>query len=174
MGRLKTRDGAGFTLIELMVVLVIIAVLLAVAIPTLLGARDTANATAAQHDLQAGLTAEQVIYARDQAFTEDTTSALPSAEPAIKWTAVASATGNTVAVLTDGSTTAQSVVVQAQGRDNDCYAIYQTNGSGISQTAYMESTGTCGGIALPATAPAAQTLQSGRAAAHLGAWSTSW
>ena len=141
MGRFRSQDDAGFTLVELMVVLLIIAILLAVVIPTMIGARDTANARAAQHDLQAGLTAEQVIYARDTAFTEDTSSALPGAEPALHWTSQPAVTGNVVAVLTDGSTSAQSVVLQAQGKDNACYAIYLTYDSGGSQTAYMQSAG---------------------------------
>ncbi|MDE3206718.1 MAG: prepilin-type N-terminal cleavage/methylation domain-containing protein, partial [Acidobacteriota bacterium] len=44
----RDRDEEGFTLIELMVVVLIIAILLAIAIPTFLGARNGANARAAQ------------------------------------------------------------------------------------------------------------------------------
>ena len=41
--RLERDDDQGFTLIELMVVVLIIAILLAIAIPTFLGAKNTAN-----------------------------------------------------------------------------------------------------------------------------------
>src|SRR5580692_2813512 len=57
------RDGAGdagedsgFTLIELMVVLLILAILLAIAIPTFLSVTGGANDEAAQSNLNTGLT----------------------------------------------------------------------------------------------------------------------
>src|SRR5580700_9125056 len=47
---------SGFTLIELMVVLLIIAILLAIAIPTFLGVTSSANDRAVQSNLTNGLT----------------------------------------------------------------------------------------------------------------------
>ena len=44
----RRRDEEGFTLIELMVVVLIIAILIAIAIPTFLGARPRAQDRAAQ------------------------------------------------------------------------------------------------------------------------------
>src|SRR5207245_6474375 len=52
----------GFTLIELMVVVLIIALLIAIAIPTFLGARQRAQDRAAQSDIRNGLTAEKTVY----------------------------------------------------------------------------------------------------------------
>jgi type IV pilus assembly protein PilA len=54
-------DEDGFTLIELMVVVMIIAILMAIAIPTFLGASTKAKDRAAQSDLRNGLTAAKVI-----------------------------------------------------------------------------------------------------------------
>jgi type IV pilus assembly protein PilA len=65
------RDDEGFTLIELMVVVLIIAILLAVAIPTFLGARERANARAAQSNLRNVLTNQLTFFADDQKFTDD-------------------------------------------------------------------------------------------------------
>lgn len=67
---MRERDD-GFTLIELMVVVLVIAILLAVAIPTFLGARQRANARAAQSNLRNVLTNELTFFADGQAFTQD-------------------------------------------------------------------------------------------------------
>ncbi len=51
MQRERLGEDAGFTLIELMVVLLILAILLAIAIPTFLGVTKSANDRAAQSNL---------------------------------------------------------------------------------------------------------------------------
>jgi type IV pilus assembly protein PilA len=53
---------AGFTLIELMVVLLIIAILLAIAIPTFLGVTNSANDRATQSNLTNALTEAEAVY----------------------------------------------------------------------------------------------------------------
>lgn len=58
---MKKRDE-GFTLVELMVVVLIIAILIAIAIPTFLGARHRAQDRAAQSNLRNSLTAAKVFY----------------------------------------------------------------------------------------------------------------
>ncbi len=58
-----TRTDDGFTLVELMVVVLIIAILIAIAIPTFLGARTRAQDRAAQVDLRNALSAAKVFYA---------------------------------------------------------------------------------------------------------------
>ena len=55
--RLEGRTEEGFTLIELMVVVLIIAILLAIAIPSFLGARSKAQDRAAQSNARNALTA---------------------------------------------------------------------------------------------------------------------
>ncbi len=57
----RNRDDDGFTLIELMVVVLIIAILIAIAIPTFLGARARAQDRAVQSNLRNGLPAEKTV-----------------------------------------------------------------------------------------------------------------
>jgi type IV pilus assembly protein PilA len=65
------RRNDGFTLIELMVVVLIIAILLAVAIPTFLGAQQNARRRAAQANVRNVFTVEMVHYSDYGRFTED-------------------------------------------------------------------------------------------------------
>ncbi len=88
-------DETGFTLIELMVVVLIIAILIAIAIPTFLGARSRAQDRSVQSDLRNGLTAEKTYYADKQAYSA-TTATMAAVEPTLKW-----GTGLTVSVSPD-------------------------------------------------------------------------
>src|SRR5881396_3480516 len=83
------REEEGFTLIELMVVVLIIAILLAIAIPTFLGARERAQDRAAQSDIRNALTAEKVFYTDNQTYTAGTTgeAAIKSIEPSLTYSA---------------------------------------------------------------------------------------
>jgi type IV pilus assembly protein PilA len=91
------RPEEGFTLIELMVVVLIIAILLAIAIPTFLGARSRAQDRAAQSNLRNALTAEKTYYTDNQVYTNDIAAggALNSIEPNLVFNA-APATGISV------------------------------------------------------------------------------
>ena len=95
--RLHKTDDEGFTLIELMVVVLIIAILLAIAIPTFLGARSRAQNRAAQSNLRNALTTEKTIYTDAQAYTA-TVATLTAAEPSLTWVTTAPASGNNVEV----------------------------------------------------------------------------
>lgn len=60
---MKRKNKAGFTLVELMVVAIIVAILAAVAIPLMMGNKDRAMATEAQAGLGTLRTAMQVYKA---------------------------------------------------------------------------------------------------------------
>ncbi len=80
----RRDDEQGFTLIELMVVVLIIAILIAIAIPTFLGARQRAQDRAAQSDLRNGLTAEKTVYTDNQSYVA-TTATMKGIESSLDW-----------------------------------------------------------------------------------------
>lgn len=95
------RRDAGFTLIELMVVVLIIAILLAIAIPTFLGARERANARAAQSNLRNLLTNQLTFFADGQQFTESE-PALLELEPSLEYSVPANAIDPPAALTATG------------------------------------------------------------------------
>lgn len=65
------RREDGFTLIELMVVVMIIAILIAIAIPSFLGFRRSAQDRSVQSDLRNVLLAQNAYQLENNAFTAD-------------------------------------------------------------------------------------------------------
>ena len=83
----ENEPEAGFTLIELMMVVLIIAILIAVLIPTFVGAKQRAQDRAMQSSLHNALTAAKVVYSDHGDYTEATTAGLAAAEPALTFVA---------------------------------------------------------------------------------------
>ena len=120
------KDEAGFTLIELMVVVLIIAILIAIAIPTFLGARQRAQHRSSQSNLRNGLTAEKTAYTDTQVYSTDVAAGgvLFSTEPSLNWVAAGTVPGagkNDVEVAVGAST--QTVCLTGQSADNKFYVI---------------------------------------------------
>ena len=89
--RERLSKDEGFTLIELMVVVLIIAVLVAIAIPSFLGFRARAQDRAAQSDLRNVLLSEKAEWTDNGAFTE-TEATLKAFEPSVEINTTSSAT----------------------------------------------------------------------------------
>ena len=75
----------GFTLIELMVVLLIMGILMAIAIPTFLGVTGSAKDKGAQSDAVNADTVAKVYYENNQSYSGLTTGYLASASHSIKY-----------------------------------------------------------------------------------------
>jgi type IV pilus assembly protein PilA len=112
--RKRHEDEEGFTLIELMVVVLIIAILIAIAIPTFLGAQDRARDRGAQADLRNAITAAKTVATDNEGLFFDAeasqVAALAEAEPSLKYQGSGAATEKTITVTTFGTSTPSGAV----------------------------------------------------------------
>ncbi|HVL90757.1 MAG TPA: prepilin-type N-terminal cleavage/methylation domain-containing protein [Actinomycetota bacterium] len=144
--RLQDKEE-GFTLIELMVVVLIIAILIAIAIPTFLGARKRAQDRAAQSNIRNAFTAEKTIYTDAQAYAahDDDLDGSGSAdlaeiEPSLTFvnTDPPTATGNTVSIVLVGST----VYVMGKSASGACFYL-RDNATGATEYAKDTANSPC-------------------------------
>jgi type IV pilus assembly protein PilA len=142
--RLQGEREAGFTLIELMVVVLIIAILIAIAIPTFLGARQRAQDRAAQSNLRNALTAAKSVYTDKQTYLL-TVAELQAVEPSLTFQTAASASAAQISVA-DAGTPSTATVFYAAGKSasGTCFFVADNVGAaaaGLPQgTSYQKST----------------------------------
>jgi type IV pilus assembly protein PilA len=128
---LTRRRGAeeGFTLIELMVVVLIIAILIAIAIPSFLGARQRAEDRATQSNLRTALVQAKVVYTDRQDYTMATHVALGALEPAIQF--VDSVTASSDAkILSVNPANMDFIVLAAHSKSGKCFFLADDQSAG--------------------------------------------
>jgi type IV pilus assembly protein PilA len=120
--RERRENEEGFTLIELMVVVLIIAILLAIAIPTFLGARNRANDRASQASLRNALTAAKVVFTDAQDYQQATISKLGEEEPALSFD-TAPSTGPKEVTVEDPPAVANEWYATSFSKSGKCFHI---------------------------------------------------
>ena len=147
----RDRDPeAGFTLIELMMVVLIISILIAVLIPTFVGAKTRAQDRAMQSSLRNAFTAAKVVFSDHGDYTQATTTGLAAVEPALTFVA-AGAMSPGPNVISVNPVSANRIVLAGQSRSGNCFFLADDESAGGGGVQYAKATGaSCNASAAPA------------------------
>jgi type IV pilus assembly protein PilA len=155
--RMQDREE-GFTLIELMVVVLIIAILIAIAIPTFLGARKRAQDRASQSNLRNALTAEKVYYTDNQFYGTAASMTAADIEKSLSFVAAAPTQGSREVqvalgdVSTGTAVTNGVVCLTAKSASGNTYSLKDVSAGTNAGTWYSAAAiGTCNDSQLNST-----------------------
>ncbi len=137
-----TEEDGGFTLIELAIVIAVIAILIAVALPTFLGVQSKAHKSAAEQNLTNALTSAKSYFGSNGSSYTGVAAAMSGLEPSLQFS-TGTTTGSTISVL-EGQN-GQSVAMATSALNGKCiYTVDIASGSSslISSTGSFKTPGT--------------------------------
>jgi prepilin-type N-terminal cleavage/methylation domain-containing protein len=133
------RDEAGFTILELMVCLAVLAALLTIVIPSVFSYESKTKDRVAQSDLRYALEAEKVFFIDGEQYT-DSVPDLTSVEPGLTYAAsVPPATTGVVGVsISNTSSPADTVVVSYKSGSGTCWYVKDVGVGPSAQTLFAK------------------------------------
>jgi type IV pilus assembly protein PilA len=196
----RRHDETGFTLIELMVVVLIMGILMAIAIPTFLSTQGSANDSSAKSNATNAFTGEKAYFEDNLSFIDASSTAPKNGlalDNGLPWGAQGQATVKgsvTAQVLTNANGassaeinaapwTGQTLLIEALSKSNNCFYIADDETTTPPTVAYAESSGGCladgATIVFPLASPLATA---GNAGGHIATasllagagWYASW
>ncbi|HWW52480.1 MAG TPA: type II secretion system protein [Acidimicrobiales bacterium] len=121
----------GFTLIEVMLVIVVIGILIATSMPSFLSARQTSQDRGAQADLRHALEAANTAYIDQQDFGTFTYTTLAAVEPGLRFNDQTSGSRGTVGVTTGSCDSPGGplpcLALAESASDGSCWYVVQSN-----------------------------------------------
>jgi type IV pilus assembly protein PilA len=183
----RRQDEQGFTLIELMVVVLIMGILMAIAIPTFLSTQGAANDSSAKSNATNAYTAQKAYFEDNQVFIDSGHAEGAALDSQLPWEPKSATGGLLVAALPGkgllstmvGTNAAPNfaqvaltpwtgnvLVVYADSQSNNCFYILDDESQSPPLIGWAESSGGCFtmvGVAIPTA------LTTGNAGANIAA-----
>jgi type IV pilus assembly protein PilA len=182
----RRQSEEGFTLIELMVVVLIMGILMAIAIPTFLATQGSAHDASAKSNATNALTNEKAYYESNQTFLDAPSSTNGNTlDSNLPW---GTAANDVVAMVgqvtatkfvedTAPATTGSVLLIEADSKSGNCFYTFDNETGATPVLAYAETSGGCAsGPVVPTAVSAGNAGANIVASASLTAttWYGSW